>query len=93
MARPQDPELEWSRTHNPPAVRPFTEPPPWLTQRCEDGPGTRKGAYFDQMFPDEMWVMAVTETDCVTNKQQLSLANIKRTAIQLPKMRRKHFLA
>lgn len=93
MARPQDPELEWSRTHNPPAVRSFTEPPPWLTQKYEHSPGTRKGAYFDQMFPGEVWDTAVTETDSVTNKQQLSVANVKVTGIQLPKMRRKHFLA
>lgn len=81
MARPQDPELEWSRTHNPPAVRPFTEPPPWLTQWYEDGPGTREWVYFDQMLPDEMWDMAVTQTDNVTNKQQLSVGNIKGTGI------------
>ena len=86
-ARPQDPESEWSRTHNPPAVRPFTEPSPGPTQRYENGADTREGAYFEQIFIDEMLDMAIRETDTVTNEQQLSLTNIKGIGIQLPKTR------
>ena len=62
-ARPPDPELEWSRIHNSPAVRPFTEPSPGPTQRYEDGADTREGVYFEQIFIDEMLDMAITETD------------------------------
>ena len=73
VAQPQDPELEWSRTYNPPADRPFVEPSPGPTQRYPAD--TRAGAFFDQMFTDEIWDMLVTETNRYHDQQAASEPN------------------
>ena len=86
VARPQDPELEWSRTYNPPADRPFVEPSPGPTQRYPAD--TRAGAFFDQMFTHLMrygTCLLQRQTDTMTNKQQVSQTNIKESGILLPK--------
>lgn len=73
VARPRDPELEWSRTYNPPADRPFVEPPPGPTQRYPAD--TRAGAFFDQMFTDDIWDMIVKETNGYHDRQAASQPN------------------
>ena len=73
VARPQDPELEWSRTYNLPADRPFVEQSPGPTQRYPAD--TRAGAFFDQMFTDEIWDMLVTETNRYHDQQAASEPN------------------
>ena len=73
VARPEDPELEWSRTYNPPAGRPFVEPSPGPTQRYPAD--TKAGAFFDQMFTDDIWDMIVTETNRYHDQQAASEPN------------------
>ena len=46
---------------DPPADRPFVEPSPGPTQRYPAN--TRAGAFFDQMFAEDIWDMILTETN------------------------------
>ena len=75
VGRPQDPELQWSRTYNPPADQPFPEPSPGPTQRYPNGAEIREGTVFDQMFTDEIWNLMVTETNRYHDQQAASEPN------------------
>ena len=66
-ARPQNPELEWSRIYNPPADRPFVELSPRPTQRYPAN--TRAAAFFHQMFTEDIRDMILKDTNKYNDQQ------------------------